>query len=481
MSETWEKVISGVRKGKVHSAYLLYGEEEFNISRALDALMEALVPEQDRALNLVILDGAESTWEEVLGHLRTLSMFGGRKVVVVKDARLGTNLKDVFKRVRATWQEGSEGKHRRAAAIMMGILGDLDWPLEALSDGGLYAQPPYDWEKAASIKIEEDDPKWMASMYEYARSEGLLPRRADDTERLEEFIEKADPGEAVLVLTSATANKSGSIYKKISDGGVVFGFEEPRGDHLRRVSLKNEIDRVLAKEGKKIDRDAMERLELKSGFDLRRATVEMEKLLTFVGDRKVITAEDVEAVVPHTKEESVFQLTDAFAEKDSAAVLKLAGELIAEGHHPLELLGVIHSLLRNLLLASSYAKELSRQKLWSGSMSYGEFQKRTWPAIKKSANEKKPGRKKTKEDRTLELENAPEPIFPGLHPFVAYKALKDQSNFTQPELIRGFKLLAAVDERIKRSAGDPQVLIEQTVLAICKNTPVFLDENKFPG
>lgn len=481
MDGTWEKAISGIRKGKVHSAYLLYGEEEFNISRALDALIEELVPKQDRALNLVTLDGAESTWEEVLGHLRTLSMFGGRKVVLVKDARLGTNLKDVFKRVRATLQEGSEGKRRRATAIMMGILGDLDWPLEALSDGGLDARSPDDWEKAASIKIEEDDPRWMANMYEYARSEGLLPRRADDTERLEKFIGNADPGEAVLVLTSATANKGGSIYKKIADSGVVCGFEEPRGDHLRRASLKNEIEGMLVKEGKKINRDAMERLELKTGFDLRRAAVEMEKLLTFVGDRKNVTVEDVEAVVPHTKEESVFQLTDAFAQKDSAEVLRLTDQLIAEGHHPLELLGVIHSLLRSLLLASSYAKDLSRQKLWSGGMSYGEFQKRTWPAIKKSVNEKKPGRKKTKEDRTLELENAPEPIFPGLHPFVAYKALKDQSNFTGPELIRGFKLLAAVDDRVKRSAGDPQVLIEQAVLAICKNDPVFLDENKFPG
>ena len=70
MSDTSEKVISDIRKGKARSAYLLYGEEEFSVSRALDALVDVLVPEQDRALNLVMLDGAECAWEEVVGHLK---------------------------------------------------------------------------------------------------------------------------------------------------------------------------------------------------------------------------------------------------------------------------------------------------------------------------------------------------------------------------------------------------------------------------
>ena len=479
MSDTSEKVISDIRKGKARSSYLLYGEEEFSVSRALDALVDALVPEQDRALNLVMLDGAECAWEEVLGHLRTLPMFGGRKVVVVRDARLGTHLKDVFRRARILWQEGSEGNRRRAATIMMGILGDLDWPLEALSDGGPEAPEPEKWKKAAAIDIEPDDPKWMNSLFEYTRAEGLNPRKADETAQIEGIIENIDPSDAVLVLTSATANQNSSFYKKINVHGVIWGFDAPKIDRLKRASLKSEIDGILAREGKKISADAMLRLEKKTGFDLRRAAVEIEKLVTFIGDRKNITSEDINALVPQTKEESVFQLTDAFAQRDAAEVLRLAHELMASDHHPLEILGVVHTLLRNLLLAAGYSRDISQQKLWNDKMSYGEFQKQTWPALKKNINGKKSGKKKTKEGRIVELESPPEPVFPDLHPFVAYKAMKDQANFTPAELIRGLKLLGAVDERIKRSAGDPLVLIEQTVLAICKNTPVFLDERRF--
>jgi len=479
LKESWEKLIAQARKGKIRSAYLLYGEEDFRIDRALGELVDALVPEQDRALNLVTLDGAEVAWEEVLDHLRTTSMFGGRKVVVVEGARLGSSHKEAFMKAKIAWRDGSEGKQRRSAAIMMGILGDLDWPIEALSDGGPEARSAEEWKNTAKIEVDEKDFEWMTQLLDYAREQGLSPRKADEGAKLQEFI-RTDPSTAVLVLTAKSANTRSAFYKSIAAVGATISFDAPKGDYRRRASLKSEIDHMLAKAGKKIDSEAMRRLELKTGFDLRRATGEIEKLLIFVGDAKYIRAEDVEAVVPRTKEESVFQLNDALMRRNAAESLRLIDELTGAGHHPLELLAIIHNQIRNLFLATRYAGELP-ESLWNPRMNYGDFQKRAWPEITKAKekngeNKKKRVGKKTKKDHIAELENAPGAAFPKLHPFVAYNAMKNQANFKPKELMRAFRLLAVVDERAKRSAGDPTFLLEQAVLAICKNQSTFLDK-----
>ena len=487
MNDQWKKILTTVKKGDVRCVYLLHGDEEYKVDSARRQLMELLVSEADRSLNLVALDGAEVTWGEVLAHLRTTSMFGGRKVVVVKDARLGEGPDKAFEKARKAWAEEKRG---RAANIMMGILGEVDWPLESLSDGGPDARDKDSWCKEAGIKgFKSDDFEWMGELLDYALKQGLLPAKNDDTEKLEDFISRADPAESVLVLVAGAADKRTSFYKAVDRYGDIIPFVAPRGDFKKRSSLKREIDRAAAKAGKKVDGSALRRLELKTGFDFRRAMGEIEKLIVFVGDAKVITARDVDAVVPRTKEESIFELNDAFATRKASVVLRLVDELESSGHHPLELLGLIHSQLRNLLLASKYAADMSGKKLWNPRMNYSEFQKITWKAIKESVQKGENGadsagsatgkkKKKTKSDRWADLEKRPNPIFPGLHPFVAFNALKNQANYKTGDLVRAFRILAEVDDRVKRSAGDELFLVEQAFLAICANRHSFLENRR---
>lgn len=484
MADEWQKIINDVRKGKPKGSYLICGEDEFKAESAFKELMDELVPERDRSLNLVILDGAESTWEDTLNELRTASMFGGRKVVAIKDARLGSDPSKAFEKAKSAWREGTEGKQRRAANIMMGILADIDWPLDALSDGDPEYRDADKWKSEAKITLKDDDFQWMDRLLSFARKNNLTPRKSDGSEKLEISIKNLDPSQAVLVLAAKSASKAAGIYKAVAAAGVVLSFDAARSDYQKRSSLKAEIEHALEQSGKKIDAGALQKLELKVGFDLRRAIGEIEKLIVYIGKNQIIRAEDVEAVVPRTREESIFDLTDAIARRDSSAALKLIIDLEGTGHHPLELIGLIHSQLRNLFLAAYYAKELSKKKLWDREMNYGDFQNRAWAAIKKAeeekseaGGEKKPkSKRKTKDDRIAEIENSPPSIFPKLHPFVAFNALRYQTNYKPSEFPRAFRIIAAVDERIKRSAGDPLMLLEQAMLAICNRQSTFLDQ-----
>lgn len=66
--------------------YLLHGEEDLLIEQALTALLDRLVPLEERALNLDVLRADEVGITDLITRIDTLPFFGRRRVVVVKDA-----------------------------------------------------------------------------------------------------------------------------------------------------------------------------------------------------------------------------------------------------------------------------------------------------------------------------------------------------------------------------------------------------------
>ena len=78
------ELLEGARSGKGHAVYLVEGDEYLAKSAARD-LAEALVPEHDRALNLVVVDASAGA-REVASHLLTVAMFAAPKAVVVEGA-----------------------------------------------------------------------------------------------------------------------------------------------------------------------------------------------------------------------------------------------------------------------------------------------------------------------------------------------------------------------------------------------------------
>ncbi len=64
--------------------HLFVGEEDLRIDEGVAALIEEMLPPEDRALNLDVLDAAETDVGEIVTRLDTLPFFGDRRVVVVK-------------------------------------------------------------------------------------------------------------------------------------------------------------------------------------------------------------------------------------------------------------------------------------------------------------------------------------------------------------------------------------------------------------
>jgi DNA polymerase-3 subunit delta len=416
------------------------------VSQAESAFIEVLVSEADRAFNLVILDGSGADWADVVAHLRTLPMFGDRKVVVVRDARLagaGSSAANLFNRAREAWAEGGESRRKTAVGHLMNLLGAAAWPLEALGKSGPDARSADNWRKELKVTINDDDLAWLEESRAFAAARGMAPKHEDRGDPLVEYLKEADSKTSVLILTAVDVDKRLSIYKTIEKVGKAIELTVKRGEKAQRAALKNEIDQILASSGKKLNSDAFIRLERKTGFDLRKFVLELTKIITYVGDRKEIRDEDVDAVVPQTREESIFELADAIGLRNAAKALKVLTNLIDQDHHPLEILGSIHREIRNLYLATDYVRG-SLKRVYEPGMFYPSFQKSVLPKIAEKKG-----------------------LFSKLHPYVMFKALEHQENFDRIDLEKAFALLAAADLRLKSTRADPRFVLEEVVFKLC--------------
>lgn len=66
--------------------YLLLGEEDLLVDHALAALLERLIPPEERDLNLDVVRAGEIELRDLITLVDTLPFFGERRAVVVKDA-----------------------------------------------------------------------------------------------------------------------------------------------------------------------------------------------------------------------------------------------------------------------------------------------------------------------------------------------------------------------------------------------------------
>lgn len=151
----------------------------------------------------------------------------------------------------------------------------------------------------------------------------------------------ADPSPTtILVLVAEKFAKNLKLYKAVDKLGGVAEYKPPR-----KAEYPAEVVKLVEERGRTMPLAAAELLVDAVGYDLRRISVEIDKLVSFAGARTALTRVDVEEVVSDTAETSVFEFTDALANRDCAGALRLLADLLGQG----ESIHGIHALsLRTL-------------------------------------------------------------------------------------------------------------------------------------
>jgi DNA polymerase-3 subunit delta len=83
-----------------------------------------------------------------------------------------------------------------------------------------------------------------------------------------------------------------------------------------------------------------------------RLKTELEKLATYVADRKLIRRQDVSALVVSEKTATVWELADLLAGRQQKKALEFLDRLLRDGEEPLQMLGALTWMYRKLIEAS---------------------------------------------------------------------------------------------------------------------------------
>jgi DNA polymerase-3 subunit delta len=160
----------------------------------------------------------------------------------------------------------------------------------------------------------------------------------------------------VIVIAAGKVRKTSALYKTFSalpDSAVLI--KETKA--LKGESLIGWLDERLAALGKRAGSDVLKRIIEAVGGDLAGAANELEKLATYIGDKKTIDIADVDAVTFGDKEFEFWALSDALEKGDLRTALEVIDGQFAEGAAAPQVLGSVAGLLKNLLLAKSLLRE----------------------------------------------------------------------------------------------------------------------------
>ncbi len=445
-----ESVLKDIAKGKGASCYLLYGDEDFLIEEALVKLLDALVPAEDRDLNLFLMDDDSGSVDSLCEALLTPPLLPGPKVVVLRKTRLfysKTSLPELVRKIT----DNVETDLPTAARAFLVFLDVAGWSLEQLRDEGWKRIPDEQWREIAGEEGAAERQKWLPRVLEFCTVQGTPAGRhgAGGTEALEELLASGLPGGHCLVMTADSVDRRKKLFKTVTEKGIVVPFIRTRGETRQRGLMMENLREKLAGKGKSLSTEAWVLLGRKTGFRLRDSAEALDQLITYTGDRATIEAVDVEAVIGRTRDDNVFDLTEAIVGRYLRKALASLGDLLYQGVHPLVILAMITREVRFLLHGKVFL-DSGRLAGFRADMDYGPFQRAVYPSVK-----------------GLEAELGKGKSLASQHPFVIFGALRNSTRFSYSELVNRLDRVLAVDMAMKSSGQDARLLLERLLIDLC--------------
>lgn len=165
---------------------------------------------------------------------------------------------------------------------------------------------------------------------------------ADQLDGLLPYIDAPVP-ETVLLMSAEKIDARRKIFQSIKKNGTAIEFKK-----LYDNQLPPFVKELALSLGITLTAGALQLFCRRVGTQLTEVRGELEKLVSYLGDRDIADDKDVAAVVSNTRVESVFDLTDALGRGDASTTLKLLHGLLSEGEAPLMVLAMITRHFRQL-------------------------------------------------------------------------------------------------------------------------------------
>jgi DNA polymerase III subunit delta len=440
MKRDLENIVVDIKNSKGPQLLLLFGDD-LQVQGACKTLLDNLVPESQRGLNLERFDGRSAPWDQIEVSLNTPPFFPGKKVVWVENVAYFISREqkgELGEKVRQAW---SEGKKDEAVRLLSDLLAVEGWTQEQLeqAQSASSSGPLNELLEVDGAEASGDTQALLA----YSRSQGmdLSRRRGSEEQRLAEMLERGLPPWDFLLMTAVQVDRRTRLYKRLEEMGAVLQLviERDRSGRINRESLALFVNQRLRQAGKTIEPQAREMILLRAGDELRGLQQELEKLFLYVGDQPTIRSQDVDASFADRGDGWVFDLTRCIAERNAVAALAHLARLLAQGEHPLKLLGTIAAEVRRLLAARQLMDGEVRGQ-WKRGLTYQQFQQNV---LKQGA-----------------------PILTR-NPYADYMCFQRADQFSLGELRACLTSSYEADLRLKSTGNNPRLIMEKLILNMC--------------
>ena len=159
-----------------------------------------------------------------------------------------------------------------------------------------------------------------------------------------------------MIFVADEFDKRRKVAKVLIDYATVVEFADLIDDDLIAWATARVKDA-----GSEMDQRGLRLLVSLVGPDVRRLTIEIDKLSTAALPERFISSELIESLVANSREVSNFDLTDQLFAGRKKEALKTLNKILDDGSEPLALLGLISYNVRRLLMAKeAMAQGLAR-------------------------------------------------------------------------------------------------------------------------
>ena len=161
-----------------------------------------------------------------------------------------------------------------------------------------------------------------------------LPSHEQET--LAKLLTEAPAHAVILIREQEAPDKRLKLYKAIQKAG-----QEVEFTYMSPADLKAQITKKLSASGLTIaDADAMYIIDL-AGPSLTNLHTRIEKLISYMGNRKKVTAADIDAVIEKPLNNKVFDMIDALMDKKPATAFAILTDLKQLKEEPVKLISLI--------------------------------------------------------------------------------------------------------------------------------------------
>jgi len=246
-----------------------------------------------------------------------------------------------------------------------------------------------------------------------ALEKGDEETRKSNVKKIAAYLDDPAPF-TVLVMDAGELDARMGLFKTLSEKVITVDCE-PSEDMNVRVALAMTMAAEIARELKvELDRDAAQALAENTNAVLARIKTELEKLATYVGDRKRISRPDVEALVISDQKYSVWELSGMLASGDRQRCMLFLESLFREGEQAVGMVGAMAWMFRKLIEVQDLPRGAG-----------------VWEAARL-----------------------------GMRQETAQLALKYAPKIPREQLVRGVRLLSEADSQLKSGIADPRAVVE---------------------